>query len=190
MKNVIIVILLVLLLFVIFSALAGRYTNIVERRAYIYSRWAEVDEQIQRRNEPIIKLFKILRASYEANEKHIMGNMRFARSKWVQALTEPDRVDGAELLDRACTKMILAIAKCPDLNANPEIIKLREQIAEIENRLGIERIRYNEAVKMYDLSIAYFPDNIVAAIFKLRPAEDYYFHPEKKPLVVPDLSFN
>jgi LemA protein len=185
MKNFFIVIGVLLVLMVV--AFAGTYNGIIVKKETITAKWAQIENQLQRRNDLIPNLVNTVKG-YAVHEKTVFENITLARSQWANAKTLEEKVHAAGALDTAISRLLLVVENYPNLKADQTFLKLMDELAGTENRIAVERMRYNETVRDYNVAVRIFPGNFIAGMFGLKPATEY-FKAEEKTKVVPEVKF-
>lgn len=165
MNKVLIVLIAVLVLigFSIFSSY-NKFVNIDEG---INGAWAQVENQLQRRNDLIPNLVATVKG-YAGHEREVFEHVADARAKLGGAKTIEDKIAGANELSSALARLLVIVERYPDLKANQNFLKLQDELAGTENRLSVERKRYNEKVLEYNQLRRRFPSNILAGIFNFK----------------------
>jgi len=166
----------------------GSYNRFVTLNESIKGAWAQVDNQLQRRNDLIPNLVNTVKG-YAKHEKDIFEDVANARAKLAGASTVNDKIKANQSMDSALSRLLAIAENYPQLKANENFIRLQDELAGTENRIAVERMRYNEIVLAYNVSIKRFPGNILASIFKFED-KDVYFKPEAKAKEVPKVDFN
>ena len=178
---------LVVVLIVIGIAMASLYNGIVTKHETITAKWAQVESQLQRRLDLIPNLVNSVKG-YAAHEKTVFEEVTKARSAWTGAATLDDKVKAASAMDSAIARLLLVVENYPQLKADQTFLKLMDELSGTENRIAVERMRYNEAVKDYNITVRRFPGNIVAGMFGYRPATEY-FKAEERAAKAPEVKF-
>jgi len=189
MKNILIglaVIVAVVVLFVVMPFI-GAYNGIVSKQETIPAKWAQVESQLQRRNDLIPNLVNTVKG-YAAHEKGVFEAVTNARSAWAKAGTPEEKIKAAGAMDGALSRLLLVAENYPTLKADGTFLRLMDELSGTENRIAVERMRYNEAVKDYNIAVRTFPGNIVAGISGFKPASEY-FKAEEKAKTVPEVKF-
>lgn len=163
------------------------YNGIVTRHETIAAKWAQVESQLQRRLDLIPNLVNTVKG-YAAHEKTVFEEVTKARSAWTGASTMNDKVKAASQMDSALARLMLVVENYPQLKADQTFLRLMDELSGTENRIAVERMRYNEAVRDYNITVRTFPNNIVASIFKYSPATEY-FKSEEKAKTAPEVKF-
>jgi len=186
--SVFLVILAVLAVF--FISLIGwgisNYNKMVTMRENIDGAWAQVDNQLKRRNDLIPNLVNTVKG-YAAHEKEIFIQIAEARAKLAGAQTIPEKIEGAQAVGSALSRLLVILERYPDLKANESFNRLIDELAGTENRLAVERMRYNDTVKLYNTEVTRFPGRIFAGLFGFEKGT-YYQVPEGEK-VVPKVEF-
>ena len=179
-----------IILFLIVIVITGAisvYNNIVTRHETITSKWAQVENQLQRRNDLIPNLVNSVKG-YVAHEKDVYEKITAARSSWSKAGTLSEKVAAAQATDSALFRLLAIAESNPELKANQNFMKLQDELSGSENRIAVERMRYNEAVKDYNITIRTFPGNILAGMFGYASASEY-FKSQEEAKSVPEVKF-
>src|SRR5881409_538137 len=158
------------------------YNRIVALREQIDAAWAQVENQLQRRNDLIPNLVEVTRG-YAAHEKEIFERVADARAKLMSAGSRDEKIDAANQLSGALGRLLAIAERYPDLKANQQFAKLSDELAGTENRIAVERMRYNDAVRTYNTSIKAFPNVLYAGSFGF--AEQKYFEAQEATKQVP-----
>ena len=163
------------------------YNTIVSLHENITAKWAQVDNQIQRRADLIPNLVNTVKG-YAAHEKTVFEDVTKARSQWAGAKSVDEKVAAAGTMDSALARLIAVAENYPQLKADQTFLRLMDELSGTENRIAVERMRYNEAVRDFNITVRRFPGNIVAGIFGYRPATEY-FKAEERAKAVPQVVF-
>lgn len=163
------------------------YNVIVSKHENITASWAQVENQLQRRNDLIPNLVNFVKG-YIGYEKGLLEDITNARSQWAKATTVEEKVQAASQTDTALGRLIAVVENYPDLKANQTFLKAMDELAGTENRIAVERMRYNEAVRSYNVTVRMFPGNVLAKILGYKPASEY-FKAEEKAKIMPEVKF-
>lgn len=187
-KKIIIVVLVVIALLVVslYSFFAGNYNNFVRLDQAVKSSWAQVENQLQRRFDLIPNLVETVKG-YAKQEKDVMIEVTNARARVGGAGTVPDKIAANNELSGALSRLLLVVEKYPDLKSNQNFMHLQDELAGTENRIAVERMRYNEAVKIFNQTIKSFPANLLAGMFGFREAA--FFDAPKEAKTAPKVQF-
>ncbi len=163
------------------------YNDLYAQRESINGQWAQVDVAIQRRADLIPNLVETVKG-YAKQETTIMEAVANARAGLLNARTPQERIDANGRLDTALGRLLLVVENYPNLKSNENFMRLQDELAGTENRIAVERRRYNEGVQRYNTSIGLFPANIVASMFGFA-RNDAYFKTEPAARTVPKVAF-
>ena len=163
------------------------YNGIVSKHETITAKWAQVENQLQRRNDLIPNLVNTVKG-YAAHEKTVLEDVTNARSQWAKAGSLGEKVKAAGAIDTALSRLLLVVENYPNLKADQTFLRLMDELSGTENRIAVERMRYNDAVKDYNITVRMFPGNIIAGMFGYKPATEY-FKAEEKAKTVPEVKF-
>ncbi len=150
MKNVLIALgVIVVLGFMAFGWYQSGYNQIVALDQQVKSSWAQVENQLQRRYDLIPNLVNTVKG-YAAHEKGVLEEVTRLRSQWGKAATVPDKVAAANALGGALSRLLLVSENYPNLKADQSFLTLQSQLEGTENRIAVERMRYNQAVQAFN----------------------------------------
>jgi LemA protein len=135
--------------------------------------WAQVETVLQRRYDLIPNLVNTVKG-YAQHESGVLEEVTRLRSQWGEAKTIDQKTAAANGLEQALGKLMVVVERYPDLKASQNFIALQDELAGTENRIAVERQRYNEAVRDFNITVNQFPASLVAGCrgFKKR---DVYF---------------
>ena len=162
------------------------YNEMVTLKEQIDASWAQVENQLQRRNDLIPNLVEVTKG-YAQHEREIFEAVAEARSKLIGAGTRAGKIEAAENLNSALSRLLAIAERYPDLKANTQFARLSDELAGTENRIATERRRYNEAVRDYNTYIKRFPQMIVARVAGF--GAEAYFEAPKEAQQVPKVQF-
>ena len=168
-------------------AFISTYNVMISKHEAVSAKWAQVESQLQRRSDLIPNLVNTVKG-YASHEKTVLEEVTNARSRWAGAATTEEKVSAASGMDSALARLMVVVESYPNLKADQTFLRLMDELSGTENRIAVERMRYNEAVQGYNISVRSFPGNIVAAICGYKPATSY-FKSEEKAKVVPEVKF-
>lgn len=150
----------------------GTYNSLVTQNTGIDGQWAQVETQYQRRFDLIPNLVSSTQG-FMKQEKSIFDNIAQARTQYGGAKTVDEKVAGAQNLDSALSRLLVIMENYPALKSDQTVAKLMDELAGTENRISVERRRFNELVQAFDGRIKTVPTNIVAGMFGFK--ERAYF---------------
>ena len=186
-KTLIVVLVVVLILGVaLYSFFAGNYNKFVKMDVGIKAAWAQVENQLQRRYDLIPNLVETVKG-YAKQEKDVLVEVTNARAKVGGAGTIPDKIAANNQLTGALSRLMLVVEKYPDLKSNQNFLKLQDELAGTENRIAVERMRYNDTVKVYNEAIRTFPANLLAGMYGF--AEAAFFKVDEVAKAAPKVKF-
>jgi LemA protein len=186
-KTVLIVVAIIILLVLIpFFYLKGTYNSLVTMDEGVKAAWAQVENQLQRRYDLIPNYVETVKG-YAAHEKDVFLRVTEARSKVAGAGSIQDKIEANNQLSSALSRLLVVVERYPDLKANANFIRLQDELAGTENRIAVERRRYNETVKTYNITIRRFPTNLLAGMFGFDQAA--FFEVPKERQEAPKVQF-
>ena len=150
----------------------GRYNSMVSSDELVSQAWANVESQYQRRSDLIPNLVTTVKA-YATHENTTLTEVVEARAKATQVTVDPTNITPAKLAEyqaaqsqvgSAIGRLLVSVEAYPNLKANENFKELQAQLEGTENRISVERQRFNDAVKSYNISIRRFPSNIIASM--------------------------
>ncbi|MCE5283767.1 MAG: LemA family protein [Deltaproteobacteria bacterium] len=148
----------------LYSFFKGTYNRFVTLDEAVKSSWAQVENQLQRRFDLIPNLVETVKG-YAKQEKDVLVEVTNARARVGGAATVPDKIAANNELSGALSRLLLIVERYPDLKSNQNFLRLQDELAGTENRISVERRRYNEAVQTYNVAIRSFPANLLAGMF-------------------------
>ena len=187
-KKTLIIVLAVIVFLAIaaYSFFAGNYNKFVSLDTTVKNSWAQVENQLQRRFDLIPNLVETVKG-YAKQEKDVMIGVTEARAKVGGAGTVPDKIAANNQLSGALSRLMVVVEKYPDLKSNQNFMHLQDELAGTENRIAVERMRYNEAVRIYNQAIKSFPANLLAGMYGYKEAA--FFKVEEAAKVAPKVKF-
>jgi LemA protein len=162
------------------------YNTFVGQEETIKTQWAQVENQLQRRNDLIPNLVETAKG-YAQQERDVFGAIADSRAKLAGAQTPEQRMAAANEQSTALARLLVVVENYPDLKSNQTFARLMDELAGTENRLAVERMRYNEAVQAYNTQRRSFPSNITAGIFGFKEYQLFQAPEAAKP--VPKVDF-
>ncbi len=176
-----------LLAFMAFGWYQSGYNRVIALDEQVKSSWAQVENQLQRRFDLIPNLVNTVKG-YADHEKSVFEDVTRLRSQWAQAGSVPEKVEAANALTGALSKLLMVSESYPNLKADQNFLTLQTQLEGTENRIAVERMRYNEAVQIlnaYQRSL--FGRFFATQAGVTQPA--VYFKTEEKAKEVPQVKF-
>ena len=153
------------IVFALGLALSGcSYNRFTTQEEAIKGAWGEVQNQIQRRNDLIPNLVETVKG-YAAHEEGVFKEIADARSRLLAAKSPEETIQAANQQTSALGRLLAVVENYPNLKANEQFNRLSDELSGTENRIAVERMRYNEAVQRYNTARRQFPANITAKMF-------------------------
>ena len=178
-----------LLVIMFAGAFIGAYNNLQLMDENVNAKWAQVENQLKRRNDLIPNLVATVKG-YASHEKEVFTNIADARSKLGGAMNKNDvkaiQQSNNELTG-ALSRLLLIVERYPELKADKQFINLQDELAGTENRLSVARKDYNESVQAINAKIRTFPASVVAAISGIKARE--YFEIDESEKKAPEVKF-
>ena len=140
------------------------YNTFVSQEEAIKAQWAQVENQLQRRNDLIPNLVETVKGVAQ-QEQDVFGQIAESRAKLAGAQSPEARIQAANEQSSALARLLVVVENYPQLRSNEQFARLMDELSGTENRLAVERMRYNERVQAYNTSRRRFPSNITAGIF-------------------------
>jgi LemA protein len=170
------------------GAFVSRRNEMVAQKEAIKGAWAQVDNVIQRRADLIPNLVNTVKG-YASHEQKVFDDIAAARAQLGGARTPSERIAANSQLDGALSRLLVVVENYPNLKADQQFLRLQDELAGTENRIAVERRRYNETVQKYNTYIQLFPNSLVAS-FSGFQREDAYFKAEGAAREVPKVDFS
>jgi LemA protein len=155
----------------------GRKNQMVVKNETIKSTWAEVDVVLQRRADLIPNLVATVQG-YAAQEQTVFHDIAAARSALLSAGTPQAKIAANGQLDSALSRLLVVVENYPVLKSNENFLKLQDELAGTENRIAVERKRYNDAIQDYNTYIGQFPNSVFAGWAGFKRNDAYFNAPE------------
>ena len=170
------------------APLAGcSYNTFVGQEEAIKAQWAQVENQLQRRNDLIPNLVETVKG-YAQHEQGVFKDIADARSQLLSAKSPEEKIEAANRETGALGRLLAIAENYPQLKANEQFNRLMDELAGTENRLAVERMRYNEKVQEYDTARRRFPANLTARVFGFKEYPYFQAPPDAK--TVPKVNFS
>ena len=154
-------------------SVGGYYNSFIAKQTAITAQMAQVDNQEQRRYDVITELISVVKKNAKFEQETFIG-IANARTQWAGSRSNGDKIAAAQQMDSALGRLMVAVEQYPQLRANEQFARLMDEMAGTENRLAVERMRYNQAVQEYDVAVKSFPGNLVAGAFGFKPSGEYF----------------
>lgn len=164
----------------------GYYNRLVSRAEAVDGQWAQVETQYQRRLDLIPNLVESTKGIFN-QEKEVFGKLAEARSRYAGATTINDKAGAATQLESSLARLLVVIENYPQLKSAENVQTLMTQLEGTENRVSVERKRFNDMVQNYNVTIKRFPGNVLAGWFGF--AERAYFNAVTGAEIAPQVKF-
>jgi LemA protein len=185
---IVVLVVLLILAFVVGSAYFDRRNQMAIKREAVNAAWAQVDVVLQRRADLIPNLVETVKG-FAVQEQKVFGDIAAARAALVGAKTPSDKIAANGQLDSALSRLLVVVENYPQLKSNENFMRLQDELAGTENRIAVERRRYNEAIQDYNTYISLFPNSLVAGIAGFT-RNDAYFKTEEGARQAPKVNFD
>ena len=194
-KTLIIVGVVFLIGIVLYNTFVNSYNNMVEKEEGVKSAWAQVQNVYQRRSDLIPNLVNTVKG-YADFEKETLTGVIEARAKATQVTVDPSKLDASSIaefqaaqggLSSALGRLMVTVEKYPDLKANANFMDLQEQLEGTENRITVERQKFNEITQDFNAYVRKFPQNMLAGMYGF--AQKGYFQAEAAAEKAPEVKF-
>lgn len=165
----------------------GSYNSLVDSRENIDGLLANIDTQLQRRNDLIPNIVNTVKG-YTSHESEVLGQVSEARAKLAGAATTEEKSAADTELSSALSRLLMVVENYPDLKADTQFTALTDELAGTENRIAVARKDYNDAARQYNAAIQKFPKMIFAGLFGFEKAD--YFQAEEGAQQAPSVNFD
>jgi LemA protein len=172
-KTVIVLITIVVLILLSVGKFISVKNTLVEKNEAVKTSWSQVDIVLQRRADLIPNLVETVKA-YAKQEQTVFGDIAKARSQLLNAGTPEQKISANAQLDGALGRLLLIVENYPQLKSNENFLRLQDELAGTENRIAVERQRYNDTLKDYNVYVQQFPNNVFASSLGYKPNTAYF----------------
>src|SRR5438876_5888821 len=186
-KGVLVLLVLAIVVVLLSGSYFSRRNQMAVKREAVNAAWAQVDVVLQRRADLVPNLVETVKG-YAVQEQIVFGDIAKARSALLSAQTPADKIAANAQLDSALGRLLVIVENYPQLKSNENFLRLQDELAGTENRIAVERRRYNEAVQDYNTYLSLFPNSLVASLSGFT-RNDAYFKADEGARVVPKVSF-
>ncbi len=183
-----ILVVLLLLVLVFFGQYVSVRNTLVSKNEAVKAAWSQVDIVLQRRADLIPNLVETVKG-YAQQEQTVFGDIAKARSALLSAGTPQEKIAANGQLDAALGRLLVIVENYPQLKSNENFLRLQDELAGTENRIAVERRRYNDLLQDYNTYIQQFPHNLFAEWAGFKPNEAY-FAASKGSREVPKVNFS
>lgn len=167
-------------------AVVGFYNGLVGKSQAIDNQWAQVETQYQRRFDLIPNLVNTVKGLF-AQEQEVFGQIAEARTRYAGAATVDEKAKAAGELETALGRLLVIVENYPEIKSDAAVVSLMDELAGTENRVAVERRRFNDLVKDYNTTIKRFPGNMIAPMFGF--SERAYFEAAEGAEQAPTVEF-
>src|ERR1700692_3954211 len=186
--GIVILVILLILALVLGSAFVARRNQMAIKSQSVEAQWHDVDVVLQRRADLIPNLVETVKG-YATQEQTVFGDIAKARSALLGAHSPSEKIAANGQLDSALGRLLVVVENYPQLKSNENFLRLQDELAGTENRIAVERRRYNEVIQDYNTYIALFPNSLVASLSGFA-RNDAYFKTEEGARQAPKVNFN
>ena len=151
----------------------GRRNEMVRKNETVKNAWSQVDVVLQRRADLIPNLVETVKG-IASQEQQVFGDIAAARSQLLNAKSPEQRIAANNQLDGALGRLLVVVENYPQLRSNENFLRLQDELAGTENRIAVERRRYNETVQDYNTYISLFPNSIIAGMAGFQRNNAYF----------------
>ena len=155
------------------------YNRFVSQEEAIKTQWAQVENQLQRRNDLIPNLVETTKGVAQ-QERDVFGQIAESRAKLAGAQTPEQTIEAANQQSAALARLLVIMENYPQLRSNESFNRLMDELAGTENRISVERMRYNERVQEYNTARRQFPSNVTASVFGFKEYPLFNAPPESE----------
>ena len=170
---VIVIIVLLVFVLVLFGQYVGVKNTLVQKNEAVKSAWSQVDVVLQRRADLIPNLVETVKGNAK-QEQTVFGDIAKARSALLSAGTPQDKIAANGQLDGAIGRLLVIVENYPQLKSNENFLRLQDELAGTENRIAVERKRYNDTLQDYNTYVQQFPNSIFANWAGFKPNAAYF----------------
>jgi LemA protein len=186
--GIIIVVVLLILVLILGSSFVSRRNQMAVKREAVNAAWSQVDVVLQRRADLIPNLVATVKG-FAVHEEQVFSEIAQARSALIGARTPADKIAANGALDSALSRLLVITENYPQLKSNENFLRLQDELAGTENRIAVERRRYNEVVQEYNTFISLFPNSLVASMSGFT-RNDAYFKADEGSRSAPKVNFD
>jgi LemA protein len=169
-KSLIVVGVIAFIVLVFFLSIRGTYNRLVGLDEGVKTAWSQVENQFQRRLDLIPNYVETVKG-YAKQEREVLIQVTEARAKVAGATSIEGKIGANQQLSSALARLLVVVERYPDLKSNQNFIRLQDELAGTENRIAVERRRYNESVRQYNIKVRSFPTILYAGMLGFGKAE-------------------
>ena len=176
-KGLIVAVVVLVLIGFVALVFFGQYVSVrntlVTKNEAVKAAWSQVDIVLQRRADLIPNLVETVKG-YAQQEQTVFGDIAKARSALLSAGNPQEKIAANNQLDGAIGRLLVVVENYPQLKSNENFLRLQDELAGTENRIAVERKRYNDTLRDYNTYVQQFPNNVFAGIAAFKPNEAYF----------------
>jgi LemA protein len=172
-KTAIVLITIVALILLAVGKYIGVKNTLVAKNEAVKTSWSQVDIVLQRRADLIPNLVETVKG-YAKQEQTVFGDIAKARSQLLNAGTPEQKISANAQLDGALGRLLVIVENYPQLKSNENFLRLQDELAGTENRIAVERQRYNDTLKDYNVYVLQFPNSLFASSLGYKPNTAYF----------------
>ena len=172
-KGIIVVVVLAVIVLALFGQYIGVRNTLVSKDQAVKAAWSQVDIVLQRRADLIPNLVETVKG-YAQQEQTVFGDIAKARSALLSAGTPADKIAANQQLDGALGRLLLISERYPELKSNENFLRLQDELAGTENRIAVERKRYNDTLQDYNTYVLQFPNSFYAEVAGYKQNDAYF----------------
>ena len=189
MKAGLVLVVILIVLALIFGGMyVGRRNQMAIKREAVNAAWSQVDVVLQRRADLIPNLVATVKG-FAVHEEQVFSEIAQARSALIGARTPADKIAANGALDSALSRLLVITENYPQLKSNENFLRLQDELAGTENRIAVERKRYNDTLQDYNTYISLFPNSFVAGLAGFT-RNDAYFKADEGSRTAPKVDFD
>jgi LemA protein len=186
-KGLIAIIVIVVVLLIFGGMYVSTKNSLVQKNEAVKSAWSQVDVVLQRRADLIPNLVETVKA-FAAHEEKVFGDIAAARAALLNAKDPAAKIAANNSLDGAIGRLLAVVENYPQLRSNENFLRLQDELAGTENRIAVERKRYNDTLQDYNTTVQTFPNSFFAGFAGFK-VNDAYFRAEEGSRQVPKVNF-
>jgi len=172
-KGIVVLIVLAIVVAIFFMQYVCVRNTLVTKDQTVKAAWSQVDIVLQRRADLIPNLVETVKGIAK-QEQTVFGDIAKARSSLLSAGTPSEKIAANQQLDSAIGRLLVIVENYPQLKSNENFLRLQDELAGTENRIAVERKRYNDALQDYNTYLLKFPNNLIAGLAGFKPNEAYF----------------
>lgn len=189
MKAALVLVVILIVLALIFGSMyVGRRNQMAIKREAVNAAWSQVDVVLQRRADLIPNLVATVKG-FAVHEEQVFSEIAQARSALIGAKTPADKIAANGALDSALSRLLVITENYPQLKSNENFLRLQDELAGTENRIAVERRRYNDTLQDYNTYISLFPNSFIAGLAGFT-RNDAYFKADEGSRTAPKVDFD